>query len=74
MYRFKLTEKEYSPKGFKVGDTKTSQGKRSTITSIDPDTGGITWSLEDVAAFDTVYKNFDEFVENTQYTDVLFKK
>ena len=53
MYKFKLKEIE-------VGDVEIRGGKKSTVTDIDPDTGGITWSLEDVAAFDTVYKNFDE--------------
>tara|TARA_R110001583_G_scaffold1369_2_gene11126 strand:+ start:3347 stop:4222 length:876 start_codon:yes stop_codon:yes gene_type:complete len=53
MYRYKLKEIE-------VGDTETQKGQKTTVTDIDPRTGGITWSVEDVAAFDTAYKSFDE--------------
>ena len=53
MYRYKLKEIE-------VGDTETQKGQKTTVTDIDPRTGGITWSVEDVAAFDTAYKSFDK--------------
>ena len=53
MYRYKLKEIE-------VGDVETQKGQKTTVTDIDPKTGGITWSVEDVAAFDTAYKSFDE--------------
>ena len=53
MYKYKLKEIE-------VGDTETQKGQKTTVTDIDPRTGGITWSVEDVGAFDTVYKTFDK--------------
>ena len=39
---------------------KIKDGTQSTISSINPTTGAITWDLEDVGAFDTVYKTFDK--------------
>ena len=56
MYRFKLKENNK----FKVGDVKIKGGKKSTVTDINPVTGTVTWDLEDVGAFDTVYKTFDK--------------
>ena len=53
MYKYKLKEIE-------VGDVKVKGGVKSTVTDIDPETGGITWSITDVAAFDTVYKTFNK--------------
>ena len=44
----------------KVGDTDTKKGVKYTITDIDPVTGGISWNVENVPAFDSVYKEFDE--------------
>ena len=53
MYKYKLKEIE-------VGDVGVRGGVKSTVTDIDPETGGITWSITDVAAFDTVYKTFNK--------------
>tara|TARA_R110000751_G_scaffold11664_1_gene40735 strand:- start:584 stop:1477 length:894 start_codon:yes stop_codon:yes gene_type:complete len=53
MYKFKLKEIE-------VGDVGVRGGVKSTVTDIDPHTGGITWDITDVAAFDTVYKTFNK--------------
>jgi len=53
MYKYKLKEVE-------VGDVDVRGGVKSTVTDIDPETGGITWSITDVAAFDTVYKTFNK--------------
>lgn len=53
MYKYKLKEIE-------VGDVGVRGGVKSTVTDIDPITGGITWSITDVAAFDTVYKTFNK--------------
>ena len=36
MFKYKLTEKKYTPGGFKVGDTKTQKGRKSTVTDVDP--------------------------------------
>ena len=49
MYQYKLKEIE-------VGDTEIIRGKRSTVTDIDPVTGGITWDVVDAADFSSVYK------------------
>jgi len=45
---------------FKVGDTAIERGIKYTVVSVDPVTGGIEWDVEDVPAFDSVYKEFDE--------------
>ena len=56
MYKYKLKENSK----FEVGDVEIKGGKKSTISHINPTTGAITWELEDVGAFDTVYKTFDK--------------
>ena len=56
MYKFKLKENSE----FEVGDVKVKDGTKSTVTDINPVTGAISWDLENVGAFDTVYKTFDE--------------
>ncbi len=56
MYKYKLKENSK----FEVGDVEIKGGKKSTISHINPTTGAITWDLEDVGAFDTVYKTFDK--------------
>ena len=56
MFKYKLKENSK----FEVGDVKIKDGTQSTISSINPTTGAITWDLEDVGAFDTVYKTFDK--------------
>jgi hypothetical protein len=43
-----------------VGDVKTSGGNKYTVTDIDPQTGKISWDIEAVPAFDSVYKEFDD--------------
>ena len=60
MYKFKLKENKYGPKGFEVGDVKVKDGTQSTVTDVDATTGAISWDVENVGAFDTVYKTFDE--------------
>lgn len=60
MYKFKLKENEYGPKGFEVGDVKVKDGTQSTVTNVNATTGAISWDVENVGAFDTVYKTFDE--------------
>ena len=44
---------------FKVGDVETSKGVKYTVTKIDPITGQISWEIDYVPAFDSVYKKFD---------------
>ena len=60
MYKFKLKENKYGPKGFEVGDVKVKDGTQSTVTKVNPVTGAISWDVANVGAFDTVYKTFDE--------------
>jgi len=52
-FKYKLPEK-------KVGDVDIEKGIKSTVRSIDPETGTISWDIEYVPAFDSVYKEFDD--------------
>jgi hypothetical protein len=47
---------------FKIGDTAVEGGNKYTVTNIDPDdqTGQISWKIDYVPAYDTVYKEFGE--------------
>lgn len=54
-YKYKLKEEP-----FKVGDTTTDKGIKTTVKGIDPETGAISWDVNYVPAFDSVYKEFDE--------------
>ena len=45
---------------FKIGDIATEKGTKYTITDIDPVTGQISWDIEYVPAWDSVFKEFDE--------------
>jgi len=45
---------------FKVGDVQIEKGTRYIVKDINPVTGAISWDVEDVPAFDSVYKEFDE--------------
>jgi len=56
MYKFKLKENSE----FEVGDVKVKDGKKSTVTDINPVTGAVSWDIVNVGAFDTVYKTFDK--------------
>ena len=60
-FRFKLKE-------VKVGDTETRNGRKSTVIDIDPETGAITWSLEDVADFENAH---NALVKAKKYLDSL---
>ena len=44
---------------FKVGDVQKSKGVKYTVTNIDPVTGQISWEIDYVPAFDSVFKKFD---------------
>lgn len=43
-----------------VGDTKVEKGVKYTVADIDSETGKISWEVDYVPAFDSVYKEFDE--------------
>jgi hypothetical protein len=51
---------KFSKGEYTVGDTETEKGTKYTITDIDPETGRISWDVEYVPAFDSVYKEFDD--------------
>lgn len=57
----------------KVGDVSVSKGKKTTITNIDPETGAISWDVENVADFESVYEYlskaarfFDELIASPE--------
>jgi len=60
MYLYKLKNESYTPKGFEVGDVDIAKGRKSTVTDIDPDTGRVSWDIEHIAAFESIYKTFDK--------------
>ena len=51
---------KYKLKEAKIGDTKISRGVKYTVSDIDPETGSISWKVENVPAFDSTFKEFDE--------------
>ena len=53
-----MAKLKYKLKELNVGDTEIHGGTKSTVTSIDPETGAISWSISDVPAFDTTFKKF----------------
>jgi len=60
MYRYKLKEDSYTPKGFEIGDVEITKGRKSTVTDVDPKTGAVSWDIENIAAFESIYKTFDK--------------
>lgn len=58
---------KYKLKELKVGDTESRNGRKSTVTAIDPETGAITWSIEDVADFENAHNTLvkaKNFIDN----------
>ena len=49
---------KYKLKELEVGDVDVRDGKKSTLTDIDPETGALTWDITDVPAFDTTFNKF----------------
>ena len=60
MYRYKLKEDSYTPKGFEIGDVEITKGRKSTVPDVDPKTGAVSWDIENIAAFESIYKTFDK--------------
>ena len=56
MYKFKLKEIE-------VGDTVVRKGVRTTVSDVDPETGAITYDVENVANFTSTYKALQQAKE-----------
>ena len=53
MYRFRLKEIE-------VGDTEVRKGVKTTVSDIDPETGAVTYDVENVADFSSTYKELEQ--------------
>jgi hypothetical protein len=51
---------QFSKGEYTVGDTETEKGTKYTVTDIDSETGRISWDVEYVPAWDSVYKEFDD--------------
>ncbi len=51
---------KFSKGDYKVGDVQTEKGTKYTVTNIDSETGRISWDIEYVPAWDSVYKEFDD--------------
>ena len=51
---------QFSKGDYKIGDTETEKGTKYTVKDIDPETGRISWDVEYVPAWDSVFKEFDE--------------
>ena len=49
---------KYKLKEIEVGDTDVQNGRKSTVTSINPETGAITWDISTVPEMDTTFKKF----------------
>ena len=56
MYKFKLKEIE-------VGDTVVRKGVRTTVSDVDPETGSITYDVENVANFSSTYNALQQAKE-----------
>ena len=56
MYKFRLKEIE-------VGDTVVRKGVRTTVSDVDPETGAITYDVENVANFTSTYKALQQAKE-----------
>ena len=49
---------KYKLKEIEVGDIDVQNGKKSTVTSIDPESGAITWDISTIPEMDTTFKKF----------------
>jgi len=61
---------KYKLKELEIGDVEYGKGTKSTVTDIDPETGKITWSIEDTPDFSSVFKNLKKAKE---FTDALVR-
>ena len=66
-YKYKLKEQ---PLNFKVGDTKTARGVKTTVRDIDPEMGAVSWKVDYVPAFDSVFNDFDSLRKSIASLDV----
>ena len=61
---------KYKLKELEVGDVEYNRGTKSTVTDIDPETGRITWDIEQTPDFTSVFKNLKTTKE---FMDSLIK-
>lgn len=54
---------KYKLKELEIGDVEYNKGTKSTVTDIDPETGRITWSIEETPDFSSVFKNLKKAKE-----------
>jgi hypothetical protein len=54
---------KYKLKELEIGDVEYSKGTKSTVTDIDPETGRITWDIEDTPDFNSVVRNLKKSKE-----------
>ena len=54
---------KYKLKELEVGDVEYNKGTKSTVTDIDPETGRITWDIEDIPDFTSVFRNLKKSKE-----------
>ncbi len=54
---------KYKLKELEVGDVDYNKGTKSTVTDIDPETGRITWDIEEIPDFESVFKNLKKAKE-----------
>ena len=56
--------------GFKVGQVTISDDgtRKSTITSIDPETGAVRWKIEQLPGYDKLYDELDDLVDTAKKT------
>ena len=51
---------------FKVGDTRSGDGIKSTVTNINKDTGGISWDIEYLPNFDELFDDATDLVKTAK--------
>jgi hypothetical protein len=61
---------KYKVRELEIGDVEYNKGTKSTVTDIDPETGRITWDIEDTPDFISVFKNLKK---SKEFLDSLVK-
>lgn len=64
-YKYRLKEN-----GLKVGDKDVKNDVQSTVTDIDPTTGGVSWDIKKLPSIETVFNKFKELSEYVNTLDI----
>jgi hypothetical protein len=64
-YKYKLKEN-----GFNVGDKDVKNDIESTITDIDPSTGGVSWDIKKLPSIETVFNKLKDLSEYVNTLDI----